>query len=140
MSEKIILLPTELVEMLHISIEHIVPIRHFLVVQFDPTLDASRLVSMDREQVISHLAPHFRSLSAEKQNFLQMLFNFDDPLLRMKFISLLTKYASEVSMLFLYQNAETNAHSLALVDALINAHMPATQKGPVVSPTGPLSR
>jgi hypothetical protein len=136
--EKIILLPTELVKLLQISIEQITPIQHFIVVQFDPTLDSSQLVPIDKEQIISHLAPHFRSLSTGKQHFLHMLFSFDETVLRMKFISLLTKYTSEISMQILAQNAGTNAHSQALVDTLVGAYIPATQEETVVSTTGPL--
>jgi hypothetical protein len=136
--EKLILLSTELVELLHISIEQIVPIQHFIVVQFDPTLDTSQLVPIDKEQIISHLAPHFRSLGKGKQRFLHMLFDFDDTGLRMKFISLLTKYMSEVSMQILSQNAGTNAHSQALIDALVGEYTPAIQEETVVSRTGPL--
>jgi hypothetical protein len=67
-----------------------------------------------------------------------MFFSFDETVLRMKFISLLTKYTSEISMQILAQNAGTNAHSQALVDTLVGAYIPATQEETVVSTTGPL--
>jgi hypothetical protein len=67
-----------------------------------------------------------------------MLFSFDETVLRMKFISLLTKYTSEISMQILSQNAGTNAHSQTLVDKLIGEYIPATQEETVVSTTGSL--
>ena len=137
--EKIILLATELAEMLQIAIQPITPIQLFLAVQFDPALNEARLVPMDEEQIISQLAPHFRSLSAvKKQGFLQSLFDFNETHLRMKFVSLLTKYASEVVFCELHQNAGTNAHAEVLVDALTHAYAPALENQRMLSATGPL--
>jgi hypothetical protein len=136
--EKIILLATELAEMLQIAIQHITPIQLFLAVQFDPALNEARLVPMDEEQIISQLAPHFRSLSAEKQGFLQSLFDFNETQLRMKFVSLMTKYASEVVFRELHQNAGTNAHAEALVDALTREYALAVENEGRLSATGAL--
>jgi hypothetical protein len=136
--EKIILLATELAEMLQIAIQPITPIQLFLAVQFDPALNEARLVPVDEEQIISQLAPHFRSLSAEKQGFLQSLFDFNETQLRMKFVSLMTKYASEVVLRELHQNAGTNAHAEALVDALTREYAPAVENERMLSATGPL--
>jgi hypothetical protein len=118
-SEKIVLLSTELAEQLGIPIEHVTPIELFLVVQFDPSLEQSRLAPVtDPQQIREYLAANFRSLSKEKQGFLQRFFDFDDTTLQAAFGALLEKFASRVAVQELYQNANTNEHSAELVGKL----------------------
>ena len=118
-SEKIVLLSTELAEQFDIPIEHVAPIELFLVVQFDPSLEQSRLAPVtDPQQISEYLAANFRSLSKEKQDFLQGFFDFDDATLRAAFDALLEKFASRVTVSELYQNANTNEHSAELVGKL----------------------
>jgi hypothetical protein len=118
-SEKIVLLSTELAEQLDIPIEHVTPIELFLVVQFDPSLEQSRLAPVtDPQQIREYLAVNFRSLSREKQDFLQRFFGFDDTTLQAAFDALLEKFASRVVVQELYQNAKTNEHSAELVGNL----------------------
>ena len=61
---------------------------------------------------------YFRSLSKEKQDFLQGFFDFDDATLRAAFDALLEKFAPRVTVSELYQNANTNEHSAELVGKL----------------------
>lgn len=118
-SEKIVLLSTELAEQLGIPIEHVTPIELFLVVQFDPSLEQSRLAPVtEPEQIRKYLAENFRSLSKEKQDFLQRFFDFDDNTLQAALDALLVKFASRVAVQELYQNANTNEQSAELVGKL----------------------
>ena len=118
-SEKIVLLSTELAEQLGIPIEHVTPIELFLVVQFDPSLEQSRLAPVtEPEQIRRYLAENFRSLSKEKQDFLQRFFDFDDNTLQAALDALLVKFASRVAVRELYQNANTNEQSAELVGKL----------------------
>jgi hypothetical protein len=115
-SEKIVLLSTELAEQFDVPIEHVTAIELFLVVQFDPSLEQSRLVSVtDLRQIREHLAASFRSLGKEKQDFLQTLFDLDDDSLLAAFDALLEKFTSKVAVQELHQNANTNEHSVELV-------------------------
>jgi len=118
-SEKIVLLSTELAEQLGISIEHVTPIEVFLVVQFDPSLEQSRLAPVtEPERIRRYLAENFRSLSKEKQDFLQRFFDFDDNTLQAALDALLVKFSSKVAVHELYQNAKTNEQSAELVGKL----------------------
>lgn len=125
-SEKIVLLSTEIAEQFDIPIEHVTPIDLFLVVRFDPSLEESRLVPVtDAQQIKELLAGTFRSLSKEKQDFLQSFFDFDDNTLHVAFDALLDKFASRVAVHELSQNANTNEQSADLVGRLtqqIRAH------------------
>ena len=115
-SEKIVLLSTELAEQFGIPIEHVTPIELFLVVQFDPSLEQSHLAPVtDPQQIKDLLADTFRSLSKEKQDFLQRFFDFDDDRLQAAFDALLDKFGSRVAVHALSQNANTNEHSAELV-------------------------
>jgi hypothetical protein len=118
-SEKIVLLSTELAEQFGVPIQHVAPIELFLVVQFDPSLERSRLTAVtDLPRIRSHLAATFRSLDKEKQDFLQGLFDLSDDALLATFDSLLDAYASKVAVYELHQNARTNEHSVELVGEL----------------------
>jgi hypothetical protein len=118
-SEKIVLLSTELAEGFDVPIEHVAAIEVFLVVQFDPTLERSRLAPVtDPQQISQHLAASFRSLGAEKQDFLQDFFDFDGNSVQAAFDALLEKFASRVAVVELHQNAHTNEHSAELVEKL----------------------
>jgi hypothetical protein len=117
--EKIVLLSTELAEQFDIPIEHVTPIELFLVVQFDPSLEQSRLVPVtDPRRMRDLLAANFRSLSREKQDFLQRFFAFDDNTLHAALDALLEKFAPTVAVQELYQNANTNERSAELVREL----------------------
>jgi hypothetical protein len=118
-SEKIVLLSTELAEQFDVPIEHVTAIELILVVQFDPSLEQSRLVPVtDPQQIREYLDASFRSLDKEKQDFLQPFFDFDDTSLQAAFDALLEKYASSVTVQELYQNANTNEHSAELIGKL----------------------
>lgn len=118
-SEKIVLLSTELAEQLGIPIEHVTPIELFLVVQFDPSLEQSRLAPVtEPEQIRRYLAENFRSLGKEKQDFLQRFFDFDDNTLQAALDALLVKFTPRVAVQELYQNANTNEQSAELVGKL----------------------
>jgi hypothetical protein len=118
-SEKIVLLSTELAEQFDVPIEHVAAIELFLVVQFDPSLEQSRLTPVTDPQQIGHyLAANFRSLSKEKQDFLQDFFDFDGDTVQAAFDALLEKFASRVAVVELHQNANTNEHSAELVEKL----------------------
>jgi hypothetical protein len=118
-SEKIVLLSTELAEQLDVPIEQVTPIELFLVVQFDPSLEQSRLAPVtDPQRIREYLAANFRSLSKEKQDFLQRFFDFDDNTVQAAFDALLEKFTSRVAVYDLYQNANTNEHSAELVGKL----------------------
>ena len=118
-SEKIVLLSTELAEQFDVPIEHVAAIELFLVVQFDPSLEQSRLTPVtDPEQISRYLAANFRSLSKEKQDFLQDFFDFDATTVQSAFDALLEKFASRVTVVELHQNAATNEHSAELVEKL----------------------
>ena len=117
--EKIVLLSTELAELLDVPIEQVTPIELFLIVKFDPSLEQSRLAPVtDPQQMRECLATNFRSLSKEKHDFLQRFFDFDDDSLQAAFDGLLEKFTSRVAISELYQNANTNAHSAELVERL----------------------
>ncbi len=117
--EKIVLLSTELAECLDVPIEHVAAIELFLVVQFDPSLERSRLAPItDPRQIREYLAANFRSLSKEKLDFLQSFFDFDDNTLQAAFDVLLEKFTSRVVVQELHQNANTNQHSAELVERL----------------------
>src|SRR3954452_17135223 len=116
--EKIVLLSTELAEQFDVPIEHVAAIDLILVVQFDPSLAQSRLVPVtDEQQIRDHLAASFRSLSKEKQDFLQDFFDLDDTRVQADFDALLEKFAPEIAVQELHQNARTNEHSAELVGA-----------------------
>ncbi|HEY7723572.1 MAG TPA: hypothetical protein VIB11_17180 [Pedococcus sp.] len=118
-SEKIVLLSTELAEQFDIPIEHVTPIELFLVVQFDPALEQSRLVPVTDPRLMRELlAVNFRSLAKEKQDFLQRFFAFDDDALQAALDAMLEKFSSTVAVHELYQNANTNEHSAELVKRL----------------------
>jgi hypothetical protein len=118
-SEKIVLLSTELAEQFDVPIEHVTPIELFLVVQFDPSLEQSRLAPVtDPQQIKEYLAATFRSLDKEKQDFLQWLFDFNENTLQATFDALLEKFAPRVAVQELYQNANTNQHSAELIGTL----------------------
>ena len=93
-SEKIVLLSTELAEQFDIPIEHVVPIalprRPVRSVAPAIASGARHRSAPDRE----NLAANFRSLSKEKQDFLQGFFDFDDAMLQAAFDALLEKFAS----------------------------------------------
>lgn len=117
--ERIVLLSTELAECLDVPIEHVTAIDLFLVVQFDPSAEQSRLAPVtDPQQIRECLAANFRSLSKEKLDFLQSFFDFDDNTLQAAFDALLKKFTSIVVVQELYQNANTNQHSAELVEKL----------------------
>ena len=117
--EKIVLLATELAEHLDVPIEHLTAIELFLVVQFDPSLEQSRLSPItDPQQIRDCLSANFRSLAKEKLGFLQSLFDFDDERLRDAFDALLDKFTPRVAVWELHQNANTNEHSAELVREL----------------------
>jgi hypothetical protein len=117
--EKIVLLATELAEQFDVPIEQVAAIEVFLVVRFDPSLDRSRLVPVtDPRQIRQYLAADFRSLSKEKQDFLQFFFDLDDASLHVAFGALLEKYISRVTVRELHQNANTNEHSAELIEEL----------------------
>jgi hypothetical protein len=60
-SEKIVLLSTDLAEQLDVPIEHVTAIDIFLVVQFDPSLEHSRLTPVtDLQQIKEYLSANFR--------------------------------------------------------------------------------
>jgi hypothetical protein len=118
-SEKIVLLSTELAEQFDVPIEHVAAIELFLVVEFDPSLEQSRLTPVtDPQQISQYLAANFRSLSKEKQDFLQDFFDFDGNTVQAAFDALLEKFASRVAVVELHQNANTNEHSAELVEKL----------------------
>jgi hypothetical protein len=118
-SEKIVLLSTELAEQFDVPIEHVAAIKLFLVVQFDPSLEESRLTPVtDPQQISQYLAANFRSLGKEKQDFLQDFFDFDGNTVQAAFDALLEKVASRVAVVELHQNANTNEHSAELVEKL----------------------
>jgi hypothetical protein len=118
-SEKIVLLSTELAEQFDVPIQHVTAIELFLVVQFDPSLEQSRLTPVtDPQQIRQYLAANFRSLSKEKQDFLQDFFDLDGDTVQAAFDALVEKYASRVAVVELHQNAGTNEHSAELVDKL----------------------
>jgi hypothetical protein len=126
-SEKIVLLPTELAEQLDVPIQQVTPIDLFLAVRFDPALGQSRLVPVtDPRQMRDLLAASFRTLDKEKQDFLQDFFAFDDVSVEAAFDGLLDKFAARVTVQELYQNADTNEQSAALVAELTQRlHQPA---------------
>jgi hypothetical protein len=116
-SEKIVLLSTELAEQFDVPIQHVAAIELFLVVQFDPSLEQSRLTPVtDPQQISRYLAANFRSLSKEKQDFLQDSFDFDGDTVQAAFDALVEKFASRVAVAELHQNARTNEHSAELVE------------------------
>jgi hypothetical protein len=116
-SEKIVLLSSELAEQFDVPIEHVAAIELFLVVQFDPSLEQSRVTPVtDPQRISQYLAANFRSLSKEKQDFLQDFFDFDGDTVRAAFDALLEKFASRVAVVELHQNANTNEHSAELVE------------------------
>jgi hypothetical protein len=118
-SEKIVLLSTELAEQFDVPIEHVTAIELFLVVQFDPSLQQSRLVPVtDLPSIRRHLTASFRSLDKEKQDFLQRFFDLEDERLLATFDALLEKFTSQVAVYELHQNANTNEHSIELVGKL----------------------
>jgi len=118
-SEKIVLLSTELAEGFDVPIEHVAAIELFLVVQFDPSLEQSRLTPVtDPQQISEYMAANFRSLSKEKQDFLQDFFDFDANTVQAAFDALLEKFASRVAVVELHQNANTNEQSAELVEKL----------------------
>jgi hypothetical protein len=117
--EKIVLLSTELAEQFGVPIEHLTAVDLFLLVQFDPSLEQSRLVPVtDPQRIREALAANFRSLSKEKHDFLQSLFAFDDNTLHASFVDLLEKFTARVAVYELCQNANTNEHSAELVGRL----------------------
>jgi hypothetical protein len=117
--EKVVLLSTELADQLGVPIEHVTAIELFLVVQFDPSLQQSRLTPVtDPQQISQYLAANFRSLSKEKQDFLQDFFDFDGNSVQASFDALLEMFASRVAVVELHQNANTNEHSAELVEKL----------------------
>lgn len=118
-SEKIVLLATELAEQLDVPIQQVTPIELVLVVEFDPALERSRLAPVtDPQQIREHLAATYRSLSKEKEDFLQRFFDFNDNTLQDALDGLLEKFTSRVAVHELRQNANTNEHSAELVDKL----------------------
>jgi hypothetical protein len=118
-SEKIVLLSTEIAEQFDVPIEHVAAIELFLVVQFDPSLEQSHLAPVtDPRQISEYLAANIRSLSKEKQDFLQDFFDFDGSTLQAAFDSLLDKFAPRVVVVELHQNASTNEHSIELIEGL----------------------
>ena len=118
-SEKIVLLPTELAAQFDVPIHHVTPIDLFLVVRFDPSLEQSRLTPVtDPQRISQYLAANFRSLSREKQDFLQESFDFDGDTVDAAFDALVEKFASRVTVVELHQNAGTNEHSAELVEKL----------------------
>ena len=118
-SEKIVLLSSELAEQFDVPIEHVAAIELFVVVQFDPSLEQSRLTPVtDPQQISQYLAANFRSLGKEKQDFLQDFFDFDGNTVQAAFDGLLEKVASRVAVVELHQNANTNEHSAELVEKL----------------------
>ena len=118
-SEKIVLLSTELAEQFDVPIEHLAAIELVLVVQFDPSLEESRLTPVtDPQQIGGYLSASFRSLSKEKQDFLQDFFDFDATAVQDAFDALVEKVASRVTVVELHQNANTNEHSAELVEKL----------------------
>ena len=117
--EKIVLLSTELAEQFDVPIEHVTAVELVLVVQFDPSLQQSRLVPVtDLEQISRLLTTNFRSLDKEKQDFLQRFFDLEDATLLAAFDALLEKFLSKVAVHELHQNANTNERSMELVGAL----------------------
>jgi hypothetical protein len=117
--EKIVLLPTELAEQFGVPIQHVAAIDLILVVQFDPSLEQSRLAPVTDPQLIrEHLTASYRSLSKEKQDFLQYFFDLDGSTEQAAFDALLDTLASKVAVAELHQNANTNEHSAELVRAL----------------------
>jgi hypothetical protein len=118
-SEKIVLLSTELAEQFDVPIQHVAAVELFLVVQFDPSVERSRLTPVTEPQQISrYLAATFRSLGNEKQDFLQDFFDFDGDTVHAAVDALVAKYASTVTAAELHQNARTNEDSAELVDTL----------------------
>lgn len=118
-SEKIVLLSTELAEQFDVPIEHVAAIELFLVVQFDPSLEQSRVTPVtDPQQISQYLDASFRSLSEEKQDFLQDFFDFDGNSVQAAFDALLEKFASRAVVVELHQNARTNEQSAELVEKL----------------------
>jgi hypothetical protein len=117
--EKVVLLATELAHLLGIGIEQVAPIGLFLVVTYDPSLEQSELTPLtDPQEIRRRLAPHVRRLDAEKQDFLQRFFGFDDESLDRAFDGLQATLASGVAVHELRQNARTNEHSAELVESL----------------------
>ena len=118
-SEKIVLLSTEIAEQFDVPIEHVAAIELFVVVQFDPSLEQSHLAPVRDPRLISeHLAANLRSLSKEKQDFLQDFFDFDGNTVHAAFDALLEKFAPRVMVVELHQNASTNEHSIELIEGL----------------------
>jgi hypothetical protein len=118
-SEKIVLLSTELAEGFGVPIEHATAIELFLVVNFDPALEQSRMVPItDPAQIAESLAATFRRLDKEKQDFLQGFFDFDDAAMQAAFDALMEKYAATVVVREVHQNATTNEHTAELVAKL----------------------
>jgi hypothetical protein len=117
--EKIVLLSAELAERFEVPIEHVAPIHLLLVVQFDPSLQQSRLVPVtDPQQIRNCLDANFRSLAKEKQTFLQWFFDFDDDALQIALDVLLEGLVSRVVVQELHQSAHSNRHSAELVGKL----------------------
>ena len=118
-SEKIVLLSSELAQQFDVPIQHVATMEVFLVVRFDPSLERSRLTPVTDPQQINHcLAASFRSLSKEKQDFLQDSFDFGGDTVQAAFDALVEKFASRVAVVELHQNARTNEHSAELVAEL----------------------
>jgi hypothetical protein len=112
-----VLLSTELAGCLDVPIRHVTAIDLFLLVQFDPSREQSRLAPItDPERIRENLAANFRSLSKEKLDFLQSFFDFDDDTLRVAFDVLLEKFTSRVAVQELHQNVNTNQHAAELVE------------------------
>jgi len=96
-----------------------VAIELFLVAQYDPSLEQSRLTPVtDPQRISQYVAANFRSLSEEKQDFLQDFFDFDGNTVKAAFDALMEKFASRVAVVELHQNANTNEHSAELIDTV----------------------
>jgi hypothetical protein len=117
--EKIVLLSTELAELFDIPIEQVTRIELLLVIQFDPSLAQSHMSPVtDPQQVGEYLAANVRSLSKEKQDFLQGFFDFNDNTLQAALDELQEKFTSRVAVYELRQSANTNEHSAEMVGRL----------------------
>jgi hypothetical protein len=72
----------------------------------------------DQRQIKDVLEENLRSLSKDKQDFLQDFYDLDDATVRAAFDTMLETFASRVMVADLYQGAGTNEDSAELVKAV----------------------
>jgi hypothetical protein len=117
--EKIHMTPAELAALFGGSITPTAQLGLLLIPVFDLSLQDSRLVQADSEDVMTLLRECYVSLRSKSEGFLLHFFDLSDALLEQRLAAMLGRHLPEVATYEMHQNHRTNERTAELIAGLL---------------------